>query len=171
MNSSQPDVYLFEGDDQTPNNPALPLLVYRGVTTEGTAGDAAHRFETLFSSNGWSDGWRNGIHSFLHFHTSTHEMLAIAAGNAIVQFGGGAGRALEVTASDVVVLPAGVGYQRLHSSRDLLVVGAYPRNGRFDQKRPGDVDSRTARREVRRVPLPEMDPVHGVDGPLMTLWR
>lgn len=171
MKGSQPVAYFFEGDDQTPNNPALPLLVYRAVVQAGAAGEAARWFENTFTAHGWVDGWRNGIHPFLHFHTATHEVLGIAAGHATVQFGGVSGRALEVVAGDTVVLPAGVGHQRLQASRDLLVVGAYPRNGRFDQKRPGEVDAETARREVSRVPLPGMDPVHGADGPLTRLWR
>jgi len=171
MNGSQPEAYFFESDGQTPNNPVLPMLVYRHVVSISTSADAARRFETMFAANGWGDGWRNGIHSFLHFHTSTHEVLGIAAGHAIVKFGGGKGRALQVAAGDVVVLPAGVGHQRLQATHELLVVGAYPRNGRFDQKRPGEVDAQTALREVSRVPLPEKDPVHGVDGPLRTLWR
>jgi len=171
MNGSQPEAYFFESDAQTPNNPVLPLLVYRHVVSIGASVDAARRFETMFAANGWADGWRNGIYSFLHFHTSTHEVLGIAAGQAIVKFGGGKGRALQVEAGDVVALPAGVGHQRLQGTQDLLVVGAYPRNGRFDQKRPGEVDAATALREVAKVPLPEKDPVHGVDGPLRMLWR
>lgn len=171
MDDSQPEAHFFASDGQTPNNPALPLLVYRHVVPIGASAEAARRFETMFAANGWGDGWRNGIHSFLHFHTSTHEVLGIAAGHAIVMFGGSRGRALEVEAGDVVVLPAGIGHQRLQASHDLLVVGAYPRNGRFDQNRPGEVDARTALRKVAKVALPEKDPVHGVDGPLRTLWR
>jgi len=171
MDEPQPEAHFFASDGQTPNNPVLPLLVYRHVVPIGASADVALRFETMFAANGWGDGWRNGIYSFLHFHTSTHEVLGIAAGQAIVQFGGGKGRALQVQAGDVVVLPAGVGHQRLQGTHDLLVVGAYPRNGRFDQKRPGEVDAEKAVREVARVPLPEKDPVHGVDGPLRTLWR
>lgn len=171
MNGAQPEAYFFAGDGQTPNNPVLPLLVYRHVVPVGALADAARRFEAMFATNGWGDGWRNGIHSFLHFHTSTHEVLGIAAGQAVVKFGGANGRAFQVEAGDVVVLPAGIGHQRLQATHELLVVGAYPRNGRFDQKRPGEVDAQTALREVAKVPLPEKDPIHGVDGPLRTLWR
>jgi len=71
----------------------------------------------------------------------------------------------------VVVLPAGTGHRRISSSSDLLVVGAYPRNGSFDQKRPGEVDHATAVAAVAAVPLPEMDPVHGRAGPLLELWK
>ncbi len=81
---------------------------------------------------------------------------------ATVQFGGAAGRALEVGAGDVVVLPAGTGPSAsCMRSTDLLVIGAYPRNGRFDQKRPGEMEGEAARRAVAAVPLPEMDPVAG----------
>ena len=94
---------------------SLEGLLGRRSVSIGASADAAHRFETIFAANGWGDGWRNGIHSFLHFHTSTHEVLGIAAGQAIVQFGGGEGRALQVQAGDVVALPAGVGHQRLQA--------------------------------------------------------
>ena len=78
---------------------------------------------------------------------------------------------LTVGAGDVVILPAGTGHRRIEASGDLLVVGAYPRNASFDQKRPGQVDHKQAVSAIAGVPLPEMDPVHGQEGPLMTLWK
>ena len=171
MKTPEPLTFRFEGDDETPNNPALPVLLYRDVVPAGERRDAAAWFEGVFARHGWADGWRNGIHPFLHFHTRTHEVLGIAAGRATVQLGGAAGRVFEVVAGDVVVLPAGTGHQRLDASADLLVIGAYPRNGCFDQKRPGEIGREAARRAVAAVPLPGMDPVAGADGPLMRLWR
>jgi len=162
--------YRFEGDGETPNNPRLPLLVYRGAVPPDGAGDPAAWFERTFAAHGWVDGWRNGIYPFLHFHTATHEVLGIARGRATVEFGGAGGRALAVTAGDVVVLPAGIGHKRLDASADLLVVGAYPRNCRFDQKQPGQMDHEAACAAVRAAPLPEMDPLDGSGGPLMELW-
>jgi uncharacterized protein YjlB len=170
MKKPDPMAFRFEGDDETPNNSALPVLLYRDVVPAGDRYDAATWFEGLFARHGWADGWRNGIHPFLHFHTRTHEVLGIASGRATVQLGGAAGRALDVGAGDVVVLPAGTGHQRLDASTDLLVIGAYPNNGRFDQKRPGEMGREAARRAVAAVPLPEMDPVAGADGPLTRLW-
>ena len=61
--------------------------------------------------------------------------------------------------------------KRLDASADLLVVGAYPSNGQFDQKRPGQIDGEAARRSVAAVPLPERDPVSGLHGPVIDLWR
>ena len=163
--------FRFQDDGETPNNPRLPLVVYRAAIAVAGERDPAASFEHAFGRHGWGDGWRNGIHPFLHFHTGTHEVLGIARGRATVEFGGAKGRALTVEAGDVIVLPAGTGHRRVDASGDLLVVGAYPGNGAFDQKRPGQVDHATARAAIAKVPLPEMDPVHGRDGPLMELWK
>ena len=168
-----PDVaaFRFEDDGETPNNPRLPLLVYHHAVSLDGERDPAVPFERAFAAHGWADGWRNGIYPFLHFHTGTHEVLGIARGRATVEFGGARGRALTVEAGDVVVLPAGTGHRRVSASSDLLVVGAYPRNGSFDQKRPGQVDHGKAVANIADVPLPEMDPVHGRTGPLLDLWK
>jgi uncharacterized protein YjlB len=168
---SDVQAFRFDDDGETPNNPRLPLVVYRAAVNLAGAPDPAAPFERAFARHGWSDGWRNGIHPFLHFHTATHEVLGIARGRATVEFGGAKGQALTVEAGDVVVLPAGTGHRRIAASGDLLVVGAYPRNASFDQKRPGQADHEKAVSAIARVPLPEMDPVHGPEGPLMTLWK
>ena len=161
----------FTDDGETPNNPRLPLLVYRRALSLDGECDPAVPFERVFAAHGWADGWRNGIYPFLHFHTAAHEVLGIARGRATVEFGGVKGRTLDVEAGDVVVLPAGTGHRRVAASGDLLVVGAYPRNGSFDQKRPGQVSHEKAVAAIAEVPLPEMDPVQGRTGPLLTLWK
>jgi uncharacterized protein YjlB len=168
---SDVQAFHFEDDGETPNNPRLPMVVYRRALSLDGERDPALPFERAFSAHGWSDGWRNGIHPFLHFHTVAHEVLGIARGTATVEFGGANGKALVVEAGDVVVLPAGTGHRRLSASGDLLVVGAYPRNGSIDQKRPGQIDHAKATAAIADVPLPEMDPVHGRTGPLMQLWK
>lgn len=170
MAAGLPLTFLLDPDGEAPNNPRLPLLVYRDVLPVAAAEDPAAWFERTFEANGWSGGWRNGIHSFLHFHTGTHEVLGVASGSATVEFGGARGQVLTVDSGDVVVLPAGTGHRRLAATADLLVVGAYPANGRFDQKRPGDLSLEAARRAVAAVPLPVADPVRGPTGPLLSLW-
>jgi uncharacterized protein YjlB len=163
--------FLFADDGQTPNNPNLPMLVYPAAVDIAGRADPAAPFETLFSRHGWADGWRNGIFSFLHFHTTAHEVLGIARGQARVEFGGARGEILTVGAGDVVVLPAGTGHRRIESSPDLLVVGAYPAGISVDQKRAGSADLAAARSAIARVPVPPMDPVHGPEGPLVRLWH
>jgi uncharacterized protein YjlB len=88
-----------------------------------------------------------------------------------VRFGGDTGEELKVEAGDVAVLPAGTGHQRLSSSSDLLVIGAYPPDGRYDLCRGGSAEHARALTTIARVPLPETDPLFGTDGPLMKLWR
>jgi uncharacterized protein YjlB len=170
MTPVAPESFLFADDGEIPNNPRLPLVLYRGaVGLEGL--DPAANFERLFARHGWADGWRNGIFDFRHFHTGAHEVLGIASGRARVEFGGAKGREVELAAGDVAVLPAGCGHRRVSASRDLLVVGAYPKGGRYDHQRPGRIDLDVARAEIARTALPDRDPVYGENGPLTKLWQ
>lgn len=160
----------FADDGETPNNPLLPLLVYRSAFDVVAVRDPAAPFEEAFAAHGWGRSWRNGIHSFLHFHTRAHEVLGIARGRARVQFGGARGQEFDVDAGDVVVLPAGTGHRRVSASANLLVVGAYPDNSGFDQQQPGEVEHARAVAAIAAVPLPRQDPVYGADGPLTAIW-
>jgi long-chain acyl-CoA synthetase len=49
--------------------------------------------------NGWSGTWRNGIYAFHHYHSTSHEVLGIAAGSAAVRFGGEGGATVRVAPS------------------------------------------------------------------------
>lgn len=166
----RPAAYPFADDGKTPNNTKCPLLHYRGVVDFREGLDPAAVLEELFAANGWGRSWRNGIYDFLHFHTQSHEVLGIAQGSARVQFGGAKGRTLTVEAGDVVVLPAGTGHQRISASEDLLVVGAYPEGGKYDEPQPREVDHASALARIDAVPLPAADPVYGREGPLREFW-
>ena len=166
-----PRLYRFDDDGKTPNNPAFPLVIYRDAVRRPRAFDPAAVYEALFAANGWKESWRDGIYHFLHFHTRTHEVLGIARGQARVQFGGDKGRTLTVKAGDVIVLPAGTGHRRLSASDDLLVVGAYPAGGRYDEPKPGEIAHGTALKRIVAVKRPARDPVYGRAGPLGEAWR
>jgi uncharacterized protein YjlB len=161
----------FADDGTVPNNPTLPLLLYRhGIDVSGQK-DPAALIERAFAQNGWGDSWRDGIYSFTHFHSMIHEVLGVAAGRARVRFGGKAGEEIEIEAGDVAVLPAGTGHQRISASRDFLIVGAYPAQGTYDLCRATPAEHDRAQALIPKVPLPEADPVYGKDGPLKKLWR
>src|SRR4051812_40109050 len=165
VNRRTPRVYRFDDDGKTPNNPRLPLVMYRNVLRRRPGLDPAAVCEEVFAARAWTNSWRDGIYDFLHFHTRTHEVLGLVRGEAHVQFGGDKGRTLSLKAGDVVVLPAGTGHRRISASDDLLVVGAYPASGGgYDEPRPGQVDHQ----QVGKVPVPAQDPTFG---PLRDLWR
>ena len=77
---------------------------------------------------------------------------------------------VEVRAGDVVVIPAGVAHCNLGSSPDLLVVGAYPGGRGPDLNKGTLADHPEARAKLKKVALPEADPVYGADGPLIRHW-
>jgi hypothetical protein len=85
--------YHFADNDGVPNNPSLPLIVYRRALK--TAGDAAASCVALFDRNGWTGAWTNGVYSHHHYHSSAHEVLGIAAGWVRVRLGGETGETVE----------------------------------------------------------------------------
>jgi uncharacterized protein YjlB len=169
--SPSPESFLFEDDGSIPNNPRLALLLYRrAIDLTGTPNPEAV-IERTFGAHGWGDIWRNGIYEYAHYHSSIHEVMGIARGRARVRFGGERGQEIELSAGDVVVLPAGTGHQCLRAGADLMVIGAYPPKGKYDLCRGSKAEHGKALHSIPQVPLPQQDPVFGPDGPLMALWR
>jgi uncharacterized protein YjlB len=168
-----PLTFMFKDDGAVPNNPDLPVLVYKGAIDAGSKRNPENAIEKLFADNGWGHGhWRNGIFPFVHYHSMIHEALGIARGHARVQLGGHDGEIFELAAGDIAVLPAGTGHQRLSGSDDLLVIGAYPPDGTYNLCRGDNPSERDkALTTIPKVPLPDSDPVLGKDGPLPKLWR
>jgi len=161
--------HLFADDGCVPNNPLLPLIVYRAALETGPR--CAADCEALFADNGWSGAWRNGIYAHHHYHSTAHEVLGIAAGSVRVRLGGEDGKTVELHAGDVVVIPAGVAHKNEGASPHLVVVGAYPGGKCPDMCSPGAHVRERALRNVREVPLPASDPVYGKSGPLIERWR
>jgi uncharacterized protein YjlB len=129
-------------DDGTIPNNALPMLVYPAA-----------------------------VDSFPHYHSTAHEVLGIASGTAQVRLGGENGVVLNVQAGDVVLLPAGVGHQKLDASDDLLVVGAYPPGQDWDLCRGADDERPHVLDNIRNVALPPADPICGSEGGTNKHWH
>lgn len=89
--SRSPDVeaHLFEDDGRIPNNPRLPLLLYRRAlpASEGLRPEC----EKLFRDNGWGGIWVNGVFPYHHYHSTAHEALGVVRGSARITFGGESG--------------------------------------------------------------------------------
>ena len=159
----------LEDDGAIPNNPELPLLVYRHAVDLPDR-DPATVFEVLFTANGWPAAWRNGIHPFHHFHSTAHEALGVYRGTATARFGGENGVDLTVSAGDVVIIPAGVGHKALEASADLGIVGAYPAGTGPDLCRGARGERPASLAAIARVPVPDRDPLYGAEGPLCRHW-
>ncbi|MDQ3539529.1 MAG: cupin domain-containing protein [Chloroflexota bacterium] len=161
--------YLLTDDGTFPNNAALPVVIYREAIALDDE-DAAAIIEDRFHEQRWGGVWRNGIFSYHHYHSTAHEVLCVATGTVRAQLGGETGPVFDLEPGDVVVIPAGVAHKNLGASDDLVVVGAYPPHQIWDIN-TGDEDERPrADENIAAVPLPEIDPVLGPDGPIMALW-
>lgn len=168
---AEPQSFMFTDDGSVPNNARLPFLTYLGVIDLLGAANPEELIERVFRGNGWGDTWRNGIYPYVRYHSMIHEAMGVARGRVRVQFGGKAGREIEITQGDVAVLPAGTGHQCLWASPDLVVVGAYPKTGRYNLCRGSKHEHTRAIESIPQVPRPESDPVFGKQGPLLRLWQ
>jgi uncharacterized protein YjlB len=168
--SAEPLTFLFADDGSIPNNPNLPLLIYRGVIDLAGTPDPETVIEKTFARGGWGEMWRNGIFPYVHYHSRTHEALGIARGRVQVRFGGAQGQVLDLAAGDVAVLPAGTGHQCLWAAPQLCVIGAYPEGGKYDLCRGSKAEHAGAIAAIPKVPTPDSDPVYGKHVPLPRLW-
>jgi uncharacterized protein YjlB len=154
--------------DRIPNHPRFPVLAYRGAEAASGGAQAAR---AAFARAGWSGSWVDGVFPFHHFHSTSHEVLAVVAGRATLELGGPRGKAFEVAAGDVLVLPAGTGHRRVQADAEFTVVGAYPA-GQEDydvlreEEDPGALEA--ARQRIAALPAPASDPAGG-DG--VAGWR
>jgi uncharacterized protein YjlB len=164
---SHVETVLLEPNGSFPNNPSLPVLVYRGALRDPEPGSV----EQVLHGNSWRGSWRDGVYGFHHFHSNAHEVLACCAGSVRIRLGGPDGPVLKVCTGDVVIQPAGTGHRNEWASGDLLIVGAYPEGQEgYDMMRgdPGEAEAAAAR--IARVPVPGSDPIYGPGGPLQEHW-
>lgn len=152
-------------------NSNYPLLYYKSAFPADITPDdiSAH-----FKQNTWIAQWRFGMYKQAHFHTTAHEVLGIYRGSARVRFGvsdneaieGSGAVELDVSAGDVIVIPAGVAHRCVEDRDGFTMVGAYPKGAKqWDMNYGGEEKDVSAA-------LPEMDPVLGADTEGLTgLWK
>jgi uncharacterized protein YjlB len=161
--------HLLPDDGVFPNNALLPLLIYRKVLNLPSSGKG-DIVKEIFESNGWTNSWENGIYDYHHYHSTAHEVLGIIRGSVRAQFGGPTGVSLFLEAGDVVIIPAGVAHKNLGSDGDFACVGAYPEGQDYDMNYGKTTERPEADEKIKKLPLPETDPVYGINGPLIKNW-
>ena len=163
--------HVFEDDGKFPNNPALPALVYKGAL-HLHPDDEPEAILELFKRNNWTNGWKNGIYPYDHYHSNTHEVLGIFCGTADLLLGGPEdGVCVEVYRGDVVIIPAGVAHKNLKSSHDFLCVGACAEGREYDINYGKEEERPKVIQNILSVPVAKTDPVFGDTGPLIDCWK
>ena len=126
-----PITHTFTDDGRIPNNPALPLVLYRGGIDLTGSPDPEDVIEKTFAANSWGNMWRNGIYPYAHYHSMIHEAMGIARGRATVRFGGENGqesRSCPATSSSCRPAPVISAW----ADPTLVVIGAYPPSGKYN---------------------------------------
>ena len=156
--------FKFKDDGSIPNHPSYPLLVYKNVLT------AKDDPTNILAKNNWLGVWRGSVFPYHHYHSNSHEVLVVIRGSGLLQLGGKLGAKITVQQGDAMILPAGFGHRLIGGSIDFEVIGAYPNGQKYDFC-TGDPNERSKNLEnIRKVPLPDNDPLFGENGPLFTYW-
>ena len=162
-----PEHFRLSANGWVPNNPNLPVLLYRQVLP--LSDNVTQHSESAFQQHGWPPQWVAGVFDFHHYHSTAHEVLGFVGGEAKLMLGGPGGKTVTVHAGDVALLPAGTGHCNLGSSDDFLVVGAYPPDQHWDICR--SAPTQAMQKSIDTLSYPHQDPVSGQAQPLMTLWN
>ncbi|MFL6544510.1 MAG: cupin [Candidatus Udaeobacter sp.] len=165
----QPEQLRFTDDGIYPGS-VLPLLLYRAAII-AEAHDRAAVLERGFAQNDWRNSWRNGVYSFAHYHSTSHEVLGVYDGFAKLRLGGEHGQTVEIRSGDVILIPAGVAHQNIGASPDFGVVGAYPDGRHWDLLRGLPGERPKSDYTIAALPIPDCDPIYGAKGPLRQIWN
>ncbi|MEZ5103154.1 MAG: hypothetical protein R2757_01545 [Draconibacterium sp.] len=169
--NAQIETFYFAENENFPNNPKLPVLLYKRVFDFGNTDDPASVVEHTFQKSNWAGSWRNGIYTFHHYHSTAHEALSIYGGWAEVQLGGPNSKILRIEKGDLVVLPAGTAHKKIDSGDGFAVVGAYPDNQSWDMNYGKQGEMEKAKQNISKVKLPSQDPVFGTSGKMFDYWE
>ena len=165
----QPEQYFVKDNGIFPNS-ILPVLYYRNGLKLPSLFSAMH-VKNIFEKNDWSNNWRNGIYTYHHYHSITHEVVGIIRGKTILQLGGDDGIELNIQKGDVLVIPAGVAHKNLGNEKDAIAIGAYPGGRDYDMNygKPGERPATD--NNISKLPVPSTDPLFGKASGVPKIWK
>jgi uncharacterized protein YjlB len=152
-----------------PNN-SLPILLYPKVLHLPRLFPAL-AVRKLFQKNNWGNNWKQGIYTYHHYHSITHEVLGVCKGEALLLLGGEQGVTLFVEEGDVLIIPAGVAHMNLGEEKDVICVGGYPDGKDYDMNYGKKSERPATDENIASVTLPLTDPVFGKKDGLLKLWK
>jgi uncharacterized protein YjlB len=160
--------YTVGPNKRFPNNEFLPVLHYKNVLQLGILFNG-WRIRKHFKRNGWSNSWRNTIYDFDHYHSNTHEVMAVIKGKATLILGGDDGQKITIEKGDVLIIPAGVSHRNASPATKCRCIGAYPNGIDYDM-RYGTDEGTKALENIKQVKVPDKDPLFGNGGEIRHYW-
>ncbi|KZV84470.1 hypothetical protein EXIGLDRAFT_682732 [Exidia glandulosa HHB12029] len=149
-----------------------PLLIYHSAFEPSSVTPAALE-EHLHAVGAVVPQWRYTMYPTSHFHSTTHEVLAVSWGAARLCFGGDDNPAKvepTVRKGDVIVVPAGVAHRLIkdlnEGGESFEMVGSYPPGCNWDMCY-GNAGEQDVAERIAKIPWFERDPVYGDSGPVL----
>ena len=144
-----------------------PLLIYHSAFPSSTK---ASTIESHLTKIGVvQPQWRYTMYSTTHYHSTTHEVLAISNGKAKLCFGGEENpESYEAVfeKGDVIVVPAGVGHRLMTDLEGgFEMVGSYPKGKQWDMCY-GTKEEEDKIKGIANLAWFEKDPIYGDEGPV-----
>lgn len=164
--------------DHLPNS-SLPLVaVYSAIRFTGNSKPEA-RARSLAQQvrkQGWYKAPRaeNTPSINTTYHSRAHVALVALNGEGWIHFGGSSqgNIMLRLSIGDIIFIPAGLGYRYVEGQRNDLVIARFIPQGQHLNTVPmGTNDYLQGLDESLKVPLPELDLLSGMRGPLITYWH
>jgi uncharacterized protein YjlB len=165
----KPEKYYIGDNGLFPGND-LPVLYYKKAFSIPVF-FGARKIRALLRKNDWTNSWKNGIYTYHHYHSNTHEVLVVLRGNTTLLLGGENGKQIALHKGDVIVIPAGVAHKNLGGEKDVACIGAYPVGCDFDMNYGNASERPKADINIENVPFPGKGPVSGASDPLLQLWK
>jgi uncharacterized protein YjlB len=150
-------------------NSHLPVLLYKKAISIPHL-FAAKKIMALFSKHNWSNTWDNGIFTYNHYHSVTHEVLAIYKGHGMLLLGGGNGHQISIEKGDVLIIPAGVAHKNMGAEHDIGCIGAYPDGRDYDVNTGQPGERPGTDKNISLVPIPNEDPLMGNEYGVGFIW-